>query len=108
MITKQEITDNFMADLKNLLGRYKAEITAEDHWQGYAECGRDIRMTVSIDGQYDKDGETISEMTEIDLGTFVDYPKLARIAQDAPADGQTLEHTPPPRPSEPEATAARI
>jgi hypothetical protein len=73
MKTAKEITDNFMTELHALLREYKAEITAEDHWKGYSECGRDIRMTVYIDGQYDKDGTTISEMTEIDLGSYLKY-----------------------------------
>lgn len=67
MKTEAQVSKEFINDLKALLKRYNAEIEADDHWRGYAECGRDIRMTVSIPGVY-QDGETIQEYVEIDLG----------------------------------------
>jgi hypothetical protein len=68
MRTKEEIGAAFLEDLKNLLARYGAELTAEDHWHGYAECGSDVRMNVYIPGVYDDNGDTVSERCEIDLG----------------------------------------
>jgi hypothetical protein len=38
----------FLYELRELLGRYNAELTAEDHWGGYAECGKDVRITVDF------------------------------------------------------------
>jgi hypothetical protein len=70
MVTKDEIKQAFLADLHALLEKYNAEITTEDHWTGYAECGSDIRMTVEIAPVY-KDGECESEQTSIDLGKFI-------------------------------------
>lgn len=37
---------NFLTELKNLLEKYNTQITADDHWEGYAECGQDIKMTI--------------------------------------------------------------
>ena len=67
-----EISKQFIADLTALLKKYNnATIEAEDHFIGYAECGEDIRMTVSIDPVY-KDGECIQDGAEIDLGRYLD------------------------------------
>jgi len=42
----------FRRELAELLKKYDAEITAEDHWTGYAECGSgDIRITVEFKGE---------------------------------------------------------
>ena len=72
MKTKEQVESEFRAELQSLLDKYGAELEAKDHWQGYAECGEDVRMTVSIDGIYD-DCEVVQEWTEIDLGSVV-YP----------------------------------
>lgn len=50
----------FKKELADLLSKYNATIEAKDHYQGYAECGEDVRMTVYI-------GDSI----DIDLGTYV-------------------------------------
>lgn len=70
MKTSEEVKKEFLADLKALLSKYSAELEAEDHWKGYAECGRDIRMTVFIEGVYDEYGKDLVERTEIDLGSY--------------------------------------
>jgi hypothetical protein len=69
--TKQEITKEFKTKLQALLQEYNAELSCEDHWMGYAECGEDVRMTVDIPGVYNE-FEEISEWTTIDLGKFFD------------------------------------
>ena len=71
MQTSKEVEEQFKKELRDLLSKYGAgtEIEAKDHWMGYAECGEDVRMTVCIDGIY-KDGETVREYTEIDLGSY--------------------------------------
>lgn len=72
MKTGSELEAEFREDLQVLLNKYKATLSADDHWQGYAECGQDVRMTVSIAGKYE-DGEMVQEWADIDLGHNVDY-----------------------------------
>lgn len=72
METKSQVTQKFTEELKNLLKKYDADLSADDHFQGYAECGQDIRMTVTVPSIYDEKGETVREWTEIDLGKYVD------------------------------------
>ena len=40
------IKKQFIAELQALLDQYQADLEAKDHWQGYSECGEDVRMTV--------------------------------------------------------------
>ena len=54
--------ESFLLDLQSLLRKYGAQITADDYWEGYSECGRDVRMTVQF--KYSD--------PDIDLGSFVD------------------------------------
>ncbi len=68
MTTKAETEKAFKEEFAALLKKYGAEITCENHWQGYAECGEDVRMTVTIPSTWDKDGNAIREWTEINLG----------------------------------------
>ncbi len=71
-MTKHETETEFRRELKALLAKYDAELDAKDHYVGYPECGEDIRMTVTIDGKWDKDGEVIQEYQSFNLGTFID------------------------------------
>lgn len=73
----KNVTENFLKDFKELLNKYSvkgypAEISCEDHWRGYAECGEDVRMTVIIPGLSDENGNIAREYTEIDLGRYFD------------------------------------
>jgi hypothetical protein len=70
METKEQVEQSFRTELQALLDKYNAELDADDHWQGYPECGEDIRMTVTIPAIY-RDGETVREDTEIDLGNII-------------------------------------
>lgn len=65
-----EVKEKFLAELRELFGKYDAEIEASDHWMGYAECGEDIRMTVEIPAVYDKNNDCIREAASIDLGEY--------------------------------------
>jgi hypothetical protein len=65
-----ERTDNFKAELAALCRKYHCDITAEDHYQGYPECGEGIRMTVNFDGDYTVDPVLPDE--ELDLGRYFD------------------------------------
>ncbi len=58
--------EEFLNKLQLLLEEFEAEISADDHWKGYAECGQDIRMTVEFDS---------FEIKEINLGTWIDKKK---------------------------------
>lgn len=88
MQTKEQIEQEFRAELQALLDKYGAELEAKDHWQGYAECGEDVRMTVDIPAIYDADHSRLRERTEIDLGNYL-WPTSIK----APiyADGMTAE-----------------
>ena len=66
-----EVEARVRADLAAVLEKWNAELSAEDHYPGYPECGEDVRMTISVPAVYGQDGETIRERVEIDLGRFV-------------------------------------
>lgn len=72
MIPATEVEKAFRTELAVLLDKYGAEIAAEDHYQGWAECGEDIRMTATIPSLYDKDGTPVREYVAIDLGRRID------------------------------------
>ena len=52
----------FVAELQALLKKYDAEITCQNNWQGYPECGSDIQMVIEFQPYYD----------EIKIGTWID------------------------------------
>ena len=79
--TAKQLESLFMRDLQELLAKYgEAELSAEDHWTGYAGCGSDVRMTVYIQGIYDESGNVVREYTEIDLHDFVSPTRPERKA----------------------------
>ena len=46
---KDAVHNSFLQDLKKLLILHDVErIEADDHYQGFPECGRDIRITVEF------------------------------------------------------------
>jgi hypothetical protein len=54
------IEESFKDELKQLLAKYKATLSASDHYSGWPECGEDVRITVELnDNPY-----------EIDLGKY--------------------------------------
>jgi hypothetical protein len=71
MITKEQIAAAFRVELQALLDKYNAELEAKDHWQGYSECGEDVRMTVDIPAIYDSEYNCLRERAEIDLGAYL-------------------------------------
>ena len=73
--TAQQVEQAFKAELQALLDKYVAELEAADHWQGYAECGKDVRMEVTIPAIYDVDGDCLREFTCINLGKCI-FPNL--------------------------------
>jgi hypothetical protein len=73
LVTIKEIEDKFKEELKALLKKYNAVLQAQDHFQGYAECGEDVRMTIDIESIYDNDHNLVFEGGEIDLGGYF-YP----------------------------------
>lgn len=68
MVTSAEIEKQFRAELQALLNKWGAEIEARDYWQGYAECGEDVRMTAVIGAVYDGDRIMLRPDVEINLG----------------------------------------
>jgi hypothetical protein len=71
MQTADQITQAFKAELQALLDKYGAELSARDTWEGYPECGEDVRMHVDVPAIYDADHNCLREYTEIDLGSWV-------------------------------------
>ncbi len=68
-LKSKEIEKEFLAEFKALLLKYDATISADDHWNGYAECGRDIRIEIDIDSKYDAEGNMLRPYVSIDLGS---------------------------------------
>jgi hypothetical protein len=72
MQTEKQVKEAFEKDLKIFLKKWNCTIGADDHYNGYAECGQDIRMIAYIPSIYDnKKNECIREYTEIDLGDTI-------------------------------------
>ena len=71
MQTADQITQAFKAELQALLDKYGADLSARDTWEGYPECGEDVRMHVNVPSIYDADHNCLREYTEIDLGSWV-------------------------------------
>ena len=71
MKTKQQVEREFREALQRLVDEYSTDIEIIDHWQGYPECGRDVRMTAFIPAIYAEDGSCVREFCEIDLGSIV-------------------------------------
>ena len=66
--TSEEVKTMFLAELKDLLVKWDAEIEiADDNWN---EDGS-VRMKVEINGIYDEDGAVIREQCDIDLGRWI-------------------------------------
>lgn len=63
-------TDQFMAEFAALCRKYCCAITAEDHYSGYPECGKDVRMTIEFEDDYTADPPVPYE--QIDLGRWFD------------------------------------
>ena len=51
----------FLNELCDLLDKYDVEISASDHWEGYAECGQDIKITIEFNADY----------SEIEMGSLL-------------------------------------
>ena len=58
-----ETGEKFKAELVQLLKKYDAELEAEDHWPGYAECGQDVRITVLFSDWQAEDLDLGKEVT---------------------------------------------
>ena len=71
MKTKQQVEREFREALQRLVDEYSAELEAMDHWDGFPECGQDVRMTAYIPAIYAEDGSCIREFCQIDLWSVV-------------------------------------
>ena len=54
--------NDFVKELKQLLKKYNVTLSAEDHYQGYPECGEDIRITAEFN-DYDYE--------DVDFGQYI-------------------------------------
>lgn len=68
-MTEEEAVAAFKAELAALLARWRATISAADHWRGYSECGEDVRMTASVEFMH-PDG--CPRFLDVDLGRDVE------------------------------------
>ena len=59
----------FRAELAALLRKFNATIEIDDHFKGFAECGRELRATVTIEGIYE--GDNTRPQVDFDLGTYI-------------------------------------
>jgi hypothetical protein len=50
-----DLRSDFLNELQALLKKYDVELIAKDHWQGYAECGEDVRITAEFNDYKIKD-----------------------------------------------------
>jgi len=60
--------EEFLSDLQEVLVRHRVTLSADDHFQGYAECGEDIYITAEFDWDIN-DEETPPE--DINLGQTI-------------------------------------
>jgi hypothetical protein len=70
MKPSSDIEADFRRDFQALLDKYNAEFEIRDFWQGYAECGQDIKCMVSIHAVFNDDLECVSDNCEFNLGTY--------------------------------------
>ena len=70
-MTKEQVTQAFISELQALLDKYGAEMEAKDFWSGYAECGEDVRIKVTVPAIYNEDHNCVRELTDIDLGSYL-------------------------------------
>ena len=64
----------FLRELKEILTRYEVELTSEDHYPGYPECGEDIRIEAYASSDYSVDEEGLG--INLDFGRCVDVNKI--------------------------------
>ena len=43
------VQHKFLEDLNAILDRYNVIISCDDHWTGYAECGKDLRIAIEFE-----------------------------------------------------------
>ena len=71
MITSEQVEESFRDELLQLLSKWGATVEADDHFDGWPECGQNIKIIVDIPSVYDDDGNCIREYTEINLGKYL-------------------------------------
>lgn len=68
-----ETEKQFLTEFKEFLKKWGVELSTEDHYSGYSECGKDIRMNAYSYTKYDNQGNIIREKIDIDLGLIFNY-----------------------------------
>lgn len=67
----------FKTRLSSLLKEYDVEITSEDVYPGYPECGSDIQINICFNGYYDKSG-VYQFGREESVGNFIDHETILK------------------------------
>lgn len=57
----------FVEELRTFLKKWNCELEAKDHYEGYAECGEDVRMTAYFTA---KDGLGDVWSMHVNLGSY--------------------------------------
>ena len=65
-IDSNEVKSTFLTELRQLLGRYRAEIEIMEK-----EGSREKYIQLYIPSIHSKSGDTIQESIDVDLGTFI-------------------------------------
>jgi hypothetical protein len=74
-MTAVEVKAQFIAELQALLDKWGAELEASDHYQGYPECGEDIRIEITIPAICDGNGCEEREWACFDVGRYMSAKK---------------------------------
>jgi len=66
----EKLKNEFKIELDTLLKKYRATISADDYYPGYAECGSDIRVEIEFRKNVVLTHGTVDVVSDIDLGSY--------------------------------------
>lgn len=66
----QAQVEEFVVELRALLNKYEVTLSADDHWQGYAECGQDVRITADFENGEIDFGSHLDSDSDIEIKTY--------------------------------------
>jgi hypothetical protein len=67
MTTTKENTRKFLGELDDLLLKYKAELSVVDTNASLSYLGSDLKINLTIEGEFDKNGNCLREYVDINL-----------------------------------------
>lgn len=66
-----EYEEQFVKELKELLFKYNVELTAQDNWEGYSECGQDLNIHAEAPMLWNEERQEWECGIDIDFGRFI-------------------------------------